>query len=516
MIRITHLSGSLKGRVSSSGKGVVRIGRASDCDVRFDAARDPKVSNHHAEFLYEDGRWFVVDTASTNGTIIEGKRVGKAPLRQGEEVQIGAGGPLVRVEFDAQEGMGGAMKTEAVSLQDLSKYLKSKPLPRIDETSELSAISSGLRESADTHTAKLAELAAKRVAEERAKKGGQPSGQTLKIMASTLRQVQQRTKASTRKNWVKVVLAVAGVAAVVVAVMSVVIVRQRRQIEQLVKQKERIDKEITAVQEEMDNESDPDRLAALEEKYNALSGNAQQTLETLGKSDKKKAAEEANKGDELDRQIRDILTKFDAGTYAVPPVFKDRLKYHIDVLKSSSNLKYIYKRKQKYWPTILKEFGALGLPEEMAYIAWAETQFDPKARSPVGAAGMWQMTKDKARDFHLRVDGDVDERYDPVKETHAAAQLLANLLAEYGSDSFMLAMASYNRGESGVRRVLHQVAQEPGGFRKEKRDFWHLYRLKKLPEETREYVPKVLAAAIVSSDAKKIGLEQGAQDDEQD
>jgi membrane-bound lytic murein transglycosylase D len=126
------------------------------------------------------------------------------------------------------------------------------------------------------------------------------------------------------------------------------------------------------------------------------------------------------------------------------------------------------------------------------------------------------MTKDKARDFHLRVDGDVDERYDPVKETHAAAQLLANLLAEYGSDSFMLAMASYNRGESGVRRVLHQVAQEPGGFRKEKRDFWHLYRLKKLPEETREYVPKVLAAAIVSSDAKKIGLEQGAQDDEQD
>jgi len=71
----------------------------------------------------------------------------------------------------------------------------------------------------------------------------------------------------------------------------------------------------------------------------------------------------------------------------------------------------------------------------------------------------------------------------------------------------MLAMASYNRGEAGVRRVLHQVAQESGGFRKEKRDFWHLYRMKKLPEETREYVPKVLAAAIVSREAKKYGLE---------
>jgi peptidoglycan lytic transglycosylase D len=78
-------------------------------------------------------------------------------------------------------------------------------------------------------------------------------------------------------------------------------------------------------------------------------------------------------------------------------------------------------------------------------------------------------------------------------------------------------MASYNRGEAGVRRVLHQIAQEPGGFRKEKRDFWHLYRLKKLPEETREYVPKVLAAAIVCHDPAKFGLEQAAtasQDEE--
>jgi len=71
----------------------------------------------------------------------------------------------------------------------------------------------------------------------------------------------------------------------------------------------------------------------------------------------------------------------------------------------------------------------------------------------------------------------------------------------------MLAMASYNRGEAGVRRVLHQIAQEPGGFRKEKRDFWHLYRLKKLPEETLEYVPQILAAAIISNNPQKYGLE---------
>jgi membrane-bound lytic murein transglycosylase D len=330
----------------------------------------------------------------------------------------------------------------------------------------------------------------------------------MQIMVSSLKEVQQGTKTRTRKTWVKVVAAVAGVALVVVAVMSIVIVQQRRRIEALVKQKEGLDKDIAKVQARMDEENDPVKLVELEEQLNSLSGSAVQTIETLGKTDKKKAAEVANKGDELDQEIREILQKFDAATYAVPPIFKEALKYQIEVLEKSSNLKYIYRRRQKYWPTITREFGALGLPEEMAYIAWAETQFDPKAKSPVGAAGMWQMTADKAREFHLRVDGKVDERYDPDKETHAAASLLANLLSEYGSDSFMLAMASYNRGEAGVRRVLHKIAQEPGGFRKEKRDFWHLYRLKKLPEETREYVPKVLAAAIVCRNAKKLELEE--------
>ncbi|MCA1828020.1 MAG: transglycosylase SLT domain-containing protein [Myxococcales bacterium] len=510
MIRIKHLSGSLQGKTSASGKQVVRIGRAPDCDVRFDGVKDPKVSSHHAEFLYEDGQWFVVDTGSTNGTLVDGQRIHKVRLRQGEEIQIGAGGPLVKVEFDAQDGLGGSMKTEAVSLEALARYTKKKPAssPNLASTGQMKAIANELRVSADTQTANLAELAAKKIAEERAKAGGVSSGQTMQIMVSSLKEVQQGTKQRTRKKWVKVVAVVAAVSAVVVAAMSVVIVVQNRKIAALVKQKEGIDKEIGKLQAQMDEETDPAKLVELEEKLNSLSGSALKTIETLGKTDKKKAAEVAEKGDDLDREIRDILRKFDAETYAVPPVFKERLKYHIDVLEHSSNLKYIYHRKQKYWPVISKEFGALGLPEEMAYIAWAETQFDPKAKSSVGAAGMWQFTPEKARDFHLRVDQKTDERYDAEKETHAAAQLLANLLAEYGSDSFMLAMASYNRGEAGVRRVLHQVAQEPGGFRKEKRDFWHLYRLKKLPEETREYVPKVLAAAIVSHNAKQLGLEE--------
>src|SRR5207248_9628759 len=109
MIRIIHLSGSQQGKTATSAKSTVRVGRAADCDVRFDKERDPKVSNHHAEFLFEDGCWFVVDTASTNGTLVEGRRIAKHRLRQGEAAQIGAAGPLVKAEIDARAGMGGAL-----------------------------------------------------------------------------------------------------------------------------------------------------------------------------------------------------------------------------------------------------------------------------------------------------------------------------------------------------------------------------------------------------------------------
>jgi soluble lytic murein transglycosylase-like protein len=498
MIRLKHLSGSLRGRTTELAKPVLRIGRAADCDVRFDQLKDPNVSNHHAELLLDEGGWFVVDTASTNGTLINGRRVTKQKLSPGDKLQLGSGGPILQVQFDRVLADAASIKTEAIRVQEL---------PGLTDTAEISAISDKLRHEADTQTAHLAELAARKVAQERARAGGRSSGKTIAIMAETMREVQHSTRSKTKRRWAKVVAAVAGAALVVVAALSVVIVQQRRQIARLVETKARLDEDILRVEQAMATETDPDKLDALEQRLAQLTGNAQKAIDDLRKADKSKAAELADAGDDLDREIRQILAKFDAKTYAVPPLFKERLQFHVDELLRAGNLQYVYGRKQKYWPMILQEFGALGLPEEMAFIAWAETQFDPNAHSKAGAAGMWQLGADTARRFNLRVDAQIDERLDPAKSTRAAARYLANLLAEFGEDSFMLAMASYNRGEAGMRRVLHEVASEPGGFRKERRDFWHLYRLKKLPEETREYVPKVLAAAIVSMNPRKYGLE---------
>src|SRR5262249_42416480 len=153
----------------------------------------------------------------------------------------------------------------------------------------------------------------------------------------------QGTKARTKKKWVKVVAIVAGVSAVGGGGVAGGGVVRDRGVAGLGKGEGGIDKEIRRRQGQMGGETEPEKLVALGEKRDTVSGEALKTIETVGKTDKKKAEEVADAGDEIDRAIREILKKFDAETYAVPPVFKERLQYHIDVLEHSSNLKYIYK-----------------------------------------------------------------------------------------------------------------------------------------------------------------------------
>ena len=267
----------------------------------------------------------------------------------------------------------------------------------------------------------------------------------------------------------------------------------------------RVDDQIHSLLGQMEAEEDPGRLAVLEQKLDQLVDEARRKA---GEARKRGGTdgEVTARGDQLDQDIRRLLRKFGAETYAVPPIFKERLSHHVDRLLRDPDLHAIYARKAKYWPLISKELTARGLPEEMGYVAWAESLFNPVAKSPIGSLGLWQFQPQPARAHGLRVDSDVDERADVAKSTGAAAQYLAELLADFGSDSFMLALASYNSGENKMRRALQVLAREPGGFGREKRDFWYLYRRKLLPKETREYVPKVLAAAVVGGNPKRYGL----------
>ena len=504
MIRLKIVSGSRRDTTVSYGREPVRVGRGASADLRFDDTPDRVVSTHHAQILFERGVYFLVDTSSINGTLLNGRKITKHELKSGDRLRFGfPGGPEADIEIDAAEIPSVPDGTVADTVATAPRGSQ----PVYDAQHDAERMASVLKSGAqDTSAFRMADEVAHEVAQRRAKVGGQSSGDTVSILARGMNQVTEVVRSRTKSKWVKVITGVGSGALVVIGLLAVVIFYQQRQIDRLVHAKTAIDGQIQSLQERMQSETDSASLAKMEDSLAALTGSAQTTLEELQRKDEARAAQLSAGSDELDREIRKILVKFNASTYAIPPIFRERLQHHIDELTSAGNLKFMHGRKQRYWPVITKDFGALGLPEEMAYIAWVESGFDPNAKSGAGAVGLWQMTRTTAQSLGLTVNGTVDERLDPDKQTKAAASYLASLLSEFGEDSFMLVLASYNRGENGVRRVLRQVARDPGGFRKDKRDFWHLYRLKLLPEETREYVPRVLAAAIICNSPQKYGL----------
>ncbi len=485
MVRLIHLSGSLAGQSFSADRAPVRIGRSAGCDVRFDGEREPGVSFHHAELLQEGASWVVQDCESDRGVLVNGRKVARQALADGDRIALGEGGPELRFELNAAAGSSDRLEgLRSQNYQHLAEGARHQNEPTLPSKPD----------DGTAATTALAQEVARRVAEERARAGGKSSGQTVFIMSDAMQKVEALERKKSRKKWLRLVAAVAGGAAVVAGFLGLVIVQQRAQIRGLVEEKTRIDAEILAVHEQMRTETDENRLEDLETRLAQLSGTANEKLTQLSRKNSHIAEE--LEGDELDRDIRAVLKKFNAETYSVPPVFKDALKVHIQNLVQGRNMERAMARKARYWPTISKALMQSELPVELGYIAYVESSFDPEAYHPrVGARGMWQFIAATARTCGLRVDDTVDERLEPEKASRAAAHYLSKLLVEFGEESFMLALASYNKGEAGVRRALHKVAKNPGGFRQ--RDFWHLYRLKLLPDETREYVPAVIAAAIV-------------------
>jgi soluble lytic murein transglycosylase-like protein len=152
-------------------------------------------------------------------------------------------------------------------------------------------------------------------------------------------------------------------------------------------------------------------------------------------------------------------------------------------------------RSTRYLPMVKEIFQEYGLPEDLAYLAMVESGFNPDAASPAGAVGMWQFIKGTGLRYGLVVDGQADERRDPVKSTHAAARYLTDLYKQFGS--WYLAAASYNCGERRVQQELRKTNLK---------NFWELSANRCLPSETKNYVPQMIAATIIAKNPEKFGF----------
>ena len=154
-------------------------------------------------------------------------------------------------------------------------------------------------------------------------------------------------------------------------------------------------------------------------------------------------------------------------------------------------------RSGRYMDSMKKILEKEGVPTDLVHLVFVESGFNPHARSVASAVGPWQFIRGTANLFGLKVNSWVDERKDPEASTVAAARYLKHLHGLF--NSWPLALASYNAGEGAVGRAIKRQGT---------RDFWAL----RLPEETRNYVPKFMAVLAISRDPSRYGFDQVAVD----
>lgn len=194
-------------------------------------------------------------------------------------------------------------------------------------------------------------------------------------------------------------------------------------------------------------------------------------------------------------EIVNLSTRFgETPPSAMDDQFIAKVHYWISRFTTRGYHRELLKRRENYIKAIDSALKEQNLPAELGYLVWIESAYETEVVSSAGARGLWQLMPATAREYGLRVDlaKKIDERTDPIKSSRAAAAYLTLLLKTFGSQRYLLAIASYNTGQNRVKRF--QIASTIKSSRVP--DFWHLSGL--LPAETVDYVPKFLAAVIVA------------------
>jgi membrane-bound lytic murein transglycosylase D len=154
------------------------------------------------------------------------------------------------------------------------------------------------------------------------------------------------------------------------------------------------------------------------------------------------------------------------------------------------------RRAGRYREMISRVLQEEGMPQDLIYLAQAESAFQPLALSRAGARGIWQFVAWRGNEYGLRHTWWVDERQDPEKATRAAARHLRDLYTMYGD--WYLAMAAYNCGPGNVQKGIERTGYA---------DFWELYKRNVLPRETKNYVPIIVALTLIAKDAAHYGIQ---------
>ena len=186
-------------------------------------------------------------------------------------------------------------------------------------------------------------------------------------------------------------------------------------------------------------------------------------------------------------------------SFDIPIVINDQVEYFIDYFQTRLRNRFSLwmARSTRYIPMMKKILNEFSLPEDLVYLAMIESGFSTKAYSRAHAAGPWQFIRETGERYGLRVNSWVDERKDPIKSTRAAAKHLSDLFNRFGS--WYLAAAGYNAGEGKISRALVLYNAQ---------NYWEITgdHCSYIKEETKQYVPKMIAAALIAKEPEKYGF----------
>ncbi|SME88445.1 lytic transglycosylase domain-containing protein [Pseudobacteriovorax antillogorgiicola] len=172
----------------------------------------------------------------------------------------------------------------------------------------------------------------------------------------------------------------------------------------------------------------------------------------------------------------------------------DRWIHYFENEGRSTFMKWLV-RSENFKGILLPLLKEDGMPQELLFLAMIESGFNNRAYSRARATGTWQFMSGTARIYGLRVNYWLDERRDPVKSTVAAAKYLKDLYTDFGD--WYLAIASYNAGPGRINRAIRRLKT---------RDFWTIAESRYIRSETKNYVPKMLAALNIARNPQKYGF----------
>ena len=518
--------GTEVGRRYPLSDGAVSLGRSSQNTIVLHPA-EKGVSGHHMIVYKSPERIMVQDLQSTNGTYVNDVKITEKEISTGDELGFGKSGPRLKLIFSefeldlAPPKSENVIDTGLVTHEDLkSPFLKraardagkknTQEIRTVDASPEAKNIPDDTRRTSFTMEVeqKLVDKKLDTGDFQKLMKDGKRLERVLErgslghTQTNMLRTMYSANR-STRRKWLYMV---AGILVVSVAVAAFFAVRAF-QYHRLMEKAQTIRKDL----DEYDNRiaSAKNNPEANKDDLEKLIGELEVKEKSLSTLQSRLDQDDFGKfySDPLERTIDNILMRFGETDYHIPKEMLGRVKYHIGVYSGSLHDvigRYI-KRKEKYLPMIQRTFKEKNLPVELAYVSMLESGFNPMALSAVGARGLWQFMPATAKQFGLKIEGDLDERTDPVKATAAAAEYFKDLIGIFGGkSSVMLCMAAYNAGEGRIMGALRKI-DDP----MRNRDFWYIYRMGYLAEETNEYIPRVIALMIISENPQKYGYAGG-------